>query len=77
MKDHVIHLHTSSKELNSLFFKFSKKALFLSRSLIVYFVLQQDQYANSLMHDVNINFRVTLHRMVGSLCFFKKQFGKD
>lgn len=27
----------------------------------------KDQYANSLMHDVNINFRVTLHRMVGRL----------
>ena len=24
------------------------------------------------MHDVNINFRVTLHRMVGSLCSFLK-----
>jgi len=26
----------------------------------------QDQYANSLMHDANMNFRVPIHRMVCS-----------
>ena len=28
--------------------------------------LLQDQYANSLMHDANMTFRVPLHRMVGA-----------
>lgn len=31
--------------------------------LVILTCIAEDQYANSLMHDVNINFRVTLHRM--------------
>ncbi|KAK3095335.1 hypothetical protein FSP39_013357 [Pinctada imbricata] len=30
--------------------------------LVILTCISEDQYANSLMHDVNMNFRVTLHR---------------
>lgn len=40
--------------------------------------LFQDQYANSLMHDANMTFRVPLHRMVGAtavmMCAFWVEF---
>ncbi|CAC5417866.1 Armadillo-like helical domain-containing protein 3 [Mytilus coruscus] len=32
--------------------------------LIILTCISEDQYANSLMHDINMNFRVPLHRMV-------------
>lgn len=46
---------------------------------VIYLYSPQDQYANSLMHDANMTFRVPLHRMVGaaaiiSMCTFRLGF---
>ena len=32
--------------------------------LVILTCVAEDQYANSLMHDINMNFRVPLHRLV-------------
>lgn len=37
--------------------------------LIIMTCIAEDQYANSLMHDANMNFRVLLHKMVSRSIF--------
>jgi len=54
---------------------FSHSDLWTCWMRVIYLYSPQDQYANSLMHDANMTFRVPLHRMVGtaaiiSMCTF-------
>lgn len=53
-------------KINRLVLFFSEQTRYNNARLclIILTCIAEDQYANSLMHDINMNFRVPLHRIV-------------